>query len=256
MNSWMKKIAVASLASILVVSAFAQGGGGAGGGRGQGAGGRGQGGMGRGGGGDATGLNTLQRADVQKELNVTAEQKTKIEALAAKNRQDMQAMRDSMQNGGGDAGNMREMMDKANEKTKKELAGIISAEQLKRLKEIQIQLMGGRALLNAEVQKELGITDSQKSKLEAVQATQRDKMQEMMQGGQVDRTQMQEMMTKINAEISAEMIKVLTSEQKTKFEAMKGKAFKADPNERGAGFGGRGGGGGGGGRGGTTGGGI
>lgn len=238
----MKTVAVAAFAAMLAVGAVAQGGGGQG--RGQG-GGRGQGQMGGMRGGDNS-LATLQRKDVQKELAVTSEQVAKIEALAKKNQEDMRAAREAMQNGGGDRTAMQEMQKKAQEATKKEIEKILTADQNKRFKEIQIQMMGGRALMNADVQKELGVTADQKAKIEAVQASQRDKMQDMMQqmrDGNLDRTQMQEAMQKMNQSIADEMIKVLTADQKTKFEAMKGKPFKADPNERT----GRGGGGGGGG---------
>ncbi|MFN8221301.1 MAG: Spy/CpxP family protein refolding chaperone [Fimbriimonadales bacterium] len=238
----MKKLVV-SLVVVAAMAAMAMAQGGGGGGRG-GAGG-GQGRMGFGGGGGL--LNTVQRADVQKELAITDAQKTKIEDLATKAREDRRAMMEEMRNSGGqpDMEAMRAANEKMAAKQKKDLEGILNADQLKRLGEIDIQLQGGRALMNPEVQKKLNLTDDQKKKLTDIQADQREKMQQAMEdlrsgGGQPDRTEMQKVMEKLNAENSAAMLAVLTAEQKAQFEAMKGKPFKADPNIR------RGGGGGGG----------
>ncbi len=92
------------------------------------------------------------------------------------------------------------------------------------------------AFSQADVQKKLGITDSQKEKLQAAQQSQGQKMRDMMEemrsgGGQPDQAKMQEAMKSMQDAIQAEMMKVLTDKQKTDFEAMKGKPFKADPNE-------------------------
>src|SRR5688572_31660164 len=125
--------------SALVVSTalvFAQGGGGAGGGRG---GGQGRGGFGQRGGFGAGPLQLAMRPDVQRDLAVTDDQKTKIAALQTKQREEMVALRPAG-GGGGGGGNggggggrggfqmtpeQREAMEKINAKYKAELGTIL-----------------------------------------------------------------------------------------------------------------------------------
>ncbi|MBX3117527.1 MAG: Spy/CpxP family protein refolding chaperone [Fimbriimonadaceae bacterium] len=251
-----------TVAAVLVVAAtsmaFAQGGGG--GGRG-GAGGFG-GGQGRGGmfGNDTSGLNLLGRADVQKDLNITAEQKTKIDALNQANRD---KMRSAFQDNQGDQEGMMKAMEKIQADNKAEVAKILDAKQVKRLGEIRIQLAGNRAIMEADVQKALGMSAEQVAKVKKLSDDSTAAMRslgEKMMNQEISREDMQAAMQKNNETMNAELGKVLTADQTAKLKTMGGEPFKAEPQQgRGGGAGGRGGGtggaGGGGGRGGGTGGG-
>ena len=228
-----------------------------------GGGGRGQGGFGQRGmmGGGNSSLQLVSRKDVQDDLKITEAQKKQLDELNAKMREEMQAMRENMQAGGGDPQGMRAQMEKMNADYAKKVDAILTPEQQKRLKEIRVQLDGNRAILNADVQKELGITADQKAKIDAAQKAMNDKRQAMMEemrNGGGDRQTMQESMKKMNDEFNADLAKVLTAEQAAKLKTMGGAPFKAAPPQQGGGFGGgnRGGGGGTGGSKGTTGGGF
>ena len=165
--------------SALTISAFAQGGAGGGGGRG----GQGRGGQGRmmmmgGGGGVMPATFLLQRDDVQADLKLTSEQKEKLDALRTKS---MEKMREVFTAGGGGGGNggggggggrgfqlsdeQRKTMEKMNEETTKEVNTILTAEQAKRIRQIGIQLAGPRAVVTADVAKELGLSDDQNKKI-------------------------------------------------------------------------------------------
>ncbi|HMS53956.1 MAG TPA: Spy/CpxP family protein refolding chaperone [Fimbriimonadaceae bacterium] len=238
MKRLIKVTAIVATMAMLVSASMAQGGGGQGRGQGRG---MGQGMMG------GRGGNLLAREDVQKELNLTDAQKSKIKAIMDKAAEDRRAMMEEMRNGGGDREAMTKQMADAQAKVKKETDAVLNDEQKKRLQEIEIQVQGARALLNADVQKALGITDAQKKSLDAVQQKQMDRMREMMEemrnsgggggGGEDMRAAMQENQKKMETE----MLAVLTAEQKTKFESMKGKKFEGAAQAGGQFGGGRGG---------------
>lgn len=244
----MKLILVVGAVMVAALS-FAQGGGGQGRGGGFGGGQFG----GRGGGSD-TGY--LSSPDVQKELKLTTEQIASITKIQEEARNERQA---AMQNAaGGDRTEMMKMMQDMQKKTDAKIAGVLNADQNKRLKQIGIQQAGGRALFREDVQKDLNLTAVQKKSLADLQTKNQENMQQMMQSMRdqsMTREEMQAAMEKNNKSMNDEALKVLTAEQKTAFEAMKGPKFEGKI-QMGGGRGGNGGGGQGGGRGGATGGGT
>ena len=227
MKANLRIITVVAACAVLVGSCFAQG----------------QGGRQRG----RNGFNSLtsiaRRADVQTELKVTDDQKTKLEALAP--------ARGGGRNGGGGGGNGggagagaagagaaggagRTAPDPAamaarREAEKKALAEILNPDQMKRLQELLIQREGDRAIASEEVQTALGFSDDQKSKVKALQekmmSAQRD-MMEKVRNGDMDRQAMRDAMTANNKTMGEELHKILTSDQADKLKAMGGAPFK------------------------------
>ena len=146
---------------------------------------------------------------------------------------------------------MRKQAEERNAKMKEQLEEVLFPEQLERLQEINIQLQGIAALRNEDVAKELKITEAQKKELEEVQAGMMEKMREGMRelftsGG--GREGMREKIEKMREDMEGDVLGVLTSDQKKKFEEMKGEKFEMP--EGAFGRGGQGGQGGQGGRGG------
>lgn len=227
-------VAVAALA--LISGAYAQGGG-----RGQGGGqGRMFGGGMMGGGGQSY-SQLLSRKDVQDDLKITAEQKTKIDQAAQKAREEMQGRMEEMRGGGGDPQAMREAMQKFQKEQDAKVLAILDKEQQARLKEISIQLRGNRALLDADVQKELGLSPEQKQKIKRLQDQQQEQIQNMMEemrGGGGDREGMREKMQQMQTKMNEDLGKILTPEQAEKFKQMGGKPFKATEQPRRGGGGG------------------
>lgn len=223
--------------SVLVVSTamvFAQGGGG-GGGRGGGQGRGGFGGQFGGRGGFGGGVHQLaNRADVQRDINATEDQKTKIAALNETMREEMRSIFGGFGGGGErpDPETMRANIEKYNEKGKTELAKILDANQMKRIDEIQIQLAGPSALLLPAVQKALGLSKEQTDKLTTLQRQQMEAnqtIQEKVRNQEISREEAQAARERNNTALQTEFNKVLTAEQQTKFKEMQGKPFKADP---------------------------
>jgi hypothetical protein len=219
---------------------MAQGGGGGGGQRGM------RGMRGFGGGSPAMLLN---RTDVQKDLKLTDDQKTKLAAA----RQDMQdKMRAAFQNGGGggqpDQAAMQARMAEM-QKMQADFAttvkGILTPEQADRLLGIFVQLNGTNAITNAEVQSKLGLTSDQTAKIKALQDGQMKATQELgqkMRNQEIDMQAFQDTMKKNNDTMKSELEKVLTDDQKSKLKALEGAKFEAEQQPGRGGFGGGGGG--------------
>lgn len=219
-----------------VPTAFAQPPGrGPGAGGGRGAGGGFGGGMMRG--GDPT-MGLLRSPEVRKELKVDAAQEKAITKI------EEQAREEARGGGNADARNtdFRNMSEEKRQEffakmqaTQKEQAAksrelleeVLMPAQLQRLDELALQQRGVMALGDAEVQKSLGMTSEQVAKLDKVRAEQettvREKMREVMQSG--ERDTMRAKMTEIRDQAEKPVLDVLTADQKTKFEKMKGEKF-------------------------------
>jgi delta 1-pyrroline-5-carboxylate dehydrogenase len=220
-------------AALLASEAYAQPQGGGRGGRGPG-------------GGPMMLLTLVQNAQVQKELEVVDDQKTKLTDLAASQRTAMQDFFQSAQDLSQEERQAK--MQKMGEDMLKKLGEILLPKQIDRLKQIQLQAEGPVALsTNAELAKALNITDDQKAKMKTLSDEAATKRQDALQGlsGAERRTKMQEM----NKELGEKLLAVLTPDQVAQFEKMKGAKVDIDFSTlRGrGGLGGAGGGGGGGG---------
>lgn len=172
------------------------------------------GGRGRGMGGGMSQSALIRQEAVQADLGLSADVKTKLASALPERGQ-----------GGGGGANPRDMTDDERRKWMEErrarqaeddktIAGILDAKQLGRLKQIRIQAMGAQALMDADVAKELAVTDDQVQKLQ-------DAMQSMrgqFQGGGGNFAEMRKQMLD-------KAMGILSPEQKTKLEALRGPAF-------------------------------
>lgn len=230
---------VAMLLSCSVASAQRPGGG-------QGGFGGGQGGFGGGFGGPGGGMNspfTLVRNEaVQKELNLSDEQVGDLKTLGDKYSEEMRSA------GGGREAfqglqdlsreerekKMAELFAKGEEARKKvsekfqpDLDKILEAGQRDRLKQIQIQADGTRAYQNADVVAALKISKEQQDKFAAINKEFGDKSRELFAGGgaggfsEENRKKSQELRDARDKQLA----EVLTADQKSALEKMKGKPF-------------------------------
>lgn len=219
----MKKLLIFTAVAALATVSFAQGGGRM---------------MRFGGGG---GLRMALRDDVSKELGLTADQKSKLQDASDKEREEMRAQ---FQNAGGGNGNdgggqpdfaaMRKRMEERQAKEKEILAGILNADQQKRLKELTIQRQGNMAIADAEVQSDLKMTDAQKQQVADLQQKQMDAMRTVMEkirNQELDFQSARPIFEKNQKIMSDELIKILTDDQKKQFATMGGKPFTFDTAE-------------------------
>ncbi|MEM9367350.1 MAG: hypothetical protein AAGD07_15260 [Planctomycetota bacterium] len=158
---------------------------------------------------------------------------------------------------------MRAKQQQVEEELRADLEVILLPDQMDRLDEIHLQQRGVRALADPDVQAKLTLSPQQVEEVKAITDSMGDRVREVFQSG--DREQMRELMEAARDEVEAETLGVLTTEQKAKFEELKGEPFEmperegrfgrgGGPGGGGGGFGGRGGGPGGGGFGGRGGG--
>ncbi len=173
------------------------------------------------------------REDVAKELKLTDDQKKKLLGVQDEQRQKMM---DMFQGGGFDPSD-REKLQKVigdmMKESEKKVNEVLDDPQEKRLKELSIQRQGNSAITNPEVQKELGLTDAQKSKITALQTKQAEASQatmEKMRNGEIDRDQIQDIMAKNRKIMNDELGKILTTDQANKLKTMGGAAFKFEDN--------------------------
>jgi len=171
----------------------------------------------------------LRQEAVQADIGLSADLKTKIAAELPERTP-----------GGGGGGNPRDMTDEQRQKwmeerrarnaeDDKKVAGLLSPEQLARLKQIRIQALGAGVLMDETLAKELGVTDEQTTKFQSA-------MQEMRQAGGGGGGNPGEM----RAKMTAKAMEILTADQKAKLEALKGPAFDVSKLQmRGPGGGGR-----------------
>lgn len=222
----MKKLILSLVVAVAAVSAFAQGGGRQGGMMGR---------MGM----DSP-LMILTREDLKEsiyaDLGLNDDQKLKLAEYFAPD-----AMRERMmsvfQNSGlsrEDFGTeegrkkMGEIMAKQQESMKKEIEGMMTPEQVKRLGQIYLQVSGNRAVMNKDVAKALEITSAQQEKIDALQKASGEAMQALfqkMRDQEITREEMQEKQKKNGEIMNTEIGKILTENQKAKLAEMGGKKF-------------------------------
>lgn len=168
-------------------------------------------------------LMLLQNEQVQKEIELVADQKEKITALNKETQDARAAARADMANLSQEERQAK--MKEAAEKTEKKVEGILNPKQLKRMEQIQLQVQGGVALSNPKVVKALALTDDQQAKIKTINDDSRKAMADMRSGGgppsDEDRAKMQKSMK----ETETKLMDVLTADQKGKLEKMKGEKF-------------------------------
>ena len=167
--------------------------------------------------------------DLQKELKISDEQKTKLkEAMEPINKKRTELFTRG-QGGQQQTDEQRkertEKMVKLAEETKAAVGTVLNAEQTKRIGQIDYQMMGIAAYSNAEVQKKMSFTDDQKEKVKAtVEAYQKDReelnkdmprrSQQPSDEDKKKRADVTKKITALNKEAQDKIVESLTAEQK------------------------------------------
>jgi Spy/CpxP family protein refolding chaperone len=175
-------------------------------------------GFGRGGGFGITKAALLGNENVQKELEIVADQKEQIAAIVEEARQGRR---------GGRGG--QDLSDEEREKLRKERAdrataidkkidAVLVAQQKTRLNEIYVQALGTMAFSTPEIAKELGIGEDLQEKIADAR---RQAFQDAADAGP-------EGFAKARAESEKAVLALLSADQKAKFGKMKGKPVSFD----------------------------
>jgi hypothetical protein len=179
-------------------------------------------GRGRGGFGGVTKAQLIANENVQKELEIVADQKDEIAKIAEEARQGRR---------GGGRG-FQDLSDEEREKALKERADRLAAidkkidavlvgPQKTRFNEIYVQALGTQAFTTPEIAKELGIGEDLQEKIA-------DARREAMQAAFQDGGGGAEAFAKARAESEKAVMALLSADQKAKFEKMKGKPVSFD----------------------------
>jgi len=160
-----------------------------------------------------TSLRDDSNAARQKELQTAGINFQGFQNMSAEERQ---KMRDKM----------ADIDKKLNDEFNPKLKALVSADQFKRLQQIQLQsnlrFRGPGALTYAEVAAELKLSDDQKKKLDDLQTEYDAKQRELFTGGGGFDPQAA---AKLADERTTKTMEVLTAEQKEKLTSLKGPAF-------------------------------
>lgn len=185
-------------------------------------------------------IGLLQRSDVQKELKLSDDQKSKLEAMRpARGQGGNRGGNGGGGNGGGGnggGGGQRpaqdpEAMAKAAAEREKTTLEVLTPEQTSRLRELYVQRVGSRAVIRPDVQDALKLTSTQKEKIAELQKNQREANQAVMEkvrNGEIERTAVADIQKKNDSILQDEINKVLTAEQRDKLKTLGGAPFTFD----------------------------
>lgn len=163
-------------------------------------------------------IDLLSREDVRKELELVDDQLDKIETLAEDRRVQLRAMFTELQglNREQRMKKMRELFEKSREEVDKRVDQILLPHQAKRLKQISFQtrLRGGstRALAGDHVAAELDISPEKREELRA-------------KASEIE-LEIREKLAELRAKALADMLGMLTPEQRSKWEVLVGEPFE------------------------------
>lgn len=231
MRSFLNILTVVSLASTLCLSLCSIGwsqeedggrrdrGGDRGGRFSRGGGGPGGPGGGRRGGGGGL-LGEVQNEGTRSEINLTEEQLEKLNEIGQSmgNRDQFGDIFSRMQSAESEEERtkireeIRTKMEETRTQAEEKMKSVLSEDQFKRLDQIRLHRDGSRALGRDEIQSELGVTDEQKQKLEALQAEQFEKYRELGFGSSAEDRE------KVRQEFEEKTMSILTEDQKSKWQ--------------------------------------
>jgi Spy/CpxP family protein refolding chaperone len=187
----------------------------------------------------------LANEKVQQELELVDEQKQQIKEISDNLRTELQGAFAGGQDLSQEEREKRrtQVREKTQEASKK-LDELLLPHQTERLKQIVLQVQGPRALADEEVAQTLNLSEEQKKQLTSIQEETQRQMRELFRAGGGQDGDRQAAFAKVREAqqaASEKMLAVLTDEQRTKFEEMKGEAFEIPEELRGGGrgFGGR-----------------
>jgi hypothetical protein len=165
---------------------------------------------------------------VQKELKLDDKQAEKAKELADNNREKMSKARDEFQN--LDQAERREkfqaLAKEMNEATKKAIGEFLKTEQITRLHQISNQVRGAIAFSDPEVAKKLGLTDTQKSDIQAIIQDSMEQGNTIRQENSDDREAMMKKFTELRKETLAKATAKLNDEQQKTWKELIGSPFE------------------------------
>jgi Spy/CpxP family protein refolding chaperone len=169
------------------------------------------------------GLMMLRMPEVQAELKLTDEQKTKVTDLVDRLMDERQGQFQELRDLSQEERDKRFAEWQASDE--KKLGEILNADQLKRYKQLRYQRQGLSAVLQKPVSDQLKITAEQRTKIQAIVDTQREAMRSAFQNAGGDREAMRTKFEEMRKQTDEKIAAVLTDEQKKQWREMVGAPF-------------------------------
>lgn len=175
--------------------------------------------------------------NIQSELDLTEDQKVKINEATARMRTSIREMQLDIRNLSHEErqAKLEEINMKTQtvaQETKKTFEDILRPEQLKRLKGIALQMAGVSALSDKDVQQNLKLSGDQVAKIKVANDDLATKMGELFSKSADPQTRPSKMQM-LRTDYENQVIGVLTADQKALLEKMKGAKFEISPTELG-----------------------
>jgi len=170
----------------------------------------------------------LTNKSVQEEVKIDKDQAAKIDETVKKFREDNKDDYDksSFRNQDTKPEEKAEIRKKLNEKFTDVAKDLVKPEQMKRIKQIQLQQQGLMAFTSEDVQKQLKITDDQKDQLKTIGEDLRKDMGELRQNAGGNFQEMATKMRELNKDAMEKVQKILTDDQKKSWKEMTGEPFQ------------------------------
>jgi Spy/CpxP family protein refolding chaperone len=156
---------------------------------------------------------------VQEELKISKEQQEKLKDVMTKIRDQLLEL---IENG------EREKARALIKKHEKDVLQVLRPEQVKRLKEVILQVHGIWAMTVPETAKELQLAPDQQEKIVALQNETEKQMKKIFEGEATDRKDAQKKMAELHNSANDKALLLLTPERKTKWKEMLGEPFKGE----------------------------
>ncbi|MBX3114763.1 MAG: hypothetical protein KF836_09385 [Fimbriimonadaceae bacterium] len=160
------------------------------------------------------------RDDVKKDLKLSADQRKKIDSTI-----DRLEAKYGIENSGGSRRSSGQVswVDDMEQDIRKEILPLLSKAQVTRLEQLRIQIVGNKALAEKKIQDSLKMTQAQRDKVKKLISASEEDMKDIVQAanGQIDSKVMSQI-KEISAQLNVDLGKILTAEQKSAFEKMKG----------------------------------
>jgi Spy/CpxP family protein refolding chaperone len=165
-------------------------------------------------------VGLLRSPQVQQELKLTDQQKQQLEQLGEQWREKMRGLRDLPPE------ERRQKVQGMRAEVEKPISQILNEQQMKRLKQIALQVEGYAALERPEIADQVGLTKEQRQKIRDILRQAGEKRREAFQQGRSDRQAAFQRMREIRQWVDGEIEKLLTPEQKKKWQESIGAPFK------------------------------
>ncbi len=165
---------------------------------------------------------------VQKDLELTDEQKESIKKVEEQFREATKdttsGLRDlSQEERRKKLTEIREKLAPKLKEVQEKINGVLNAKQRDRLNELKIQARGAAALLDKDTAEALKLSDDQQKKLKGLEEARNKEFAEVMESARGGNPgDAREKFTKLRKESNDKMLEVLSSDQKAQFEKMQG----------------------------------